>query len=381
MLDSPRVPTYRILVRDAARNRVAEVDDFDHFEAVLRFNAVSSWTLELPNDTDAADSLRLDGAGLIVERDGAVLLSGPVKRRDRRWDETEDVLEVSGRDDTVVLAERLAPPVPGGPPYTAFEFDVRTGAAETVMRQYVDLNAGPGAITVRRVPGLTLAADGARGTAVTGRARFTPLLELLQSLALAGGDLGFRVVQVGLNREFQVYAPADRTGTVVFSPDFGNLSGFDYAEAAAEGNYVYAGDRAEGTARVFVEGEDAASITRWGRIETFLDRRDTTNTTEIGQAISEELSQRASTVELSLSPTDVEGMRFLVDYGLGDKVTALIDGVALEQLVREVSVSLTADAGEVISPVVIGTPGLDLSTDLFARLAAAQRRIGRLERR
>jgi hypothetical protein len=406
---------YKIYVRDANLNRVAEVDDFNSLDLVLRFNSPSSWVLNLPTDSFAARELIKQRAGIIVVRDGQTILSGMVTNRKRKWEVLGDVTTVSGVDDTVWLARRLAYPVPSGPPYTTAEHDVRTDKAETVMRQYVDYNAGPNARSERRVPRLTLAVDQGRGKTVTGRARFDVLIDLLSSLALAGGDLGFRIVQVGQNLEFQVYQPTDKTKTAIFSPLLGNLREFEYSSDDAEANYVIVGGQGEGTARTFVERGDSTSITKYGRIESFLDRRDTTDDTELNQAIDEELAQKAEKMSLSISPIDTEQLKFGREYGLGDKVSVVITHPneiiemeevyyflnffqvgpfynerlkkiqekidVIQDVVREVKISITPE-GETIQPSV-GTPESLSSSILgiFDTVKKLKRRISNLERR
>lgn len=337
-------------------------------------------------DTDAASLLSAKGAGIIVERNGVVLLSGPVRKLERRWSKDEDDLVAWGPDDTFVLTTRIALPVPSGPPYSSSAYDVRTGVASTIIRQYVDVNAGPGAVVQRQVAGLALAADPGIGTTVTGRARFHWLIELAQSLAQTGGGLGFRVVQVGTTRQFQVYQPADKTATAIFSRDLDNLAGHEYSLAAAGANYVYAGGGGVGTARTIVEGQDSQSVVDWDRVETFLDRRDTTDPTELQQAITDELAARAQQADIRLSPVDTEGLAFGTDYGLGDKVTAVIDTVPLRDLIRQVNITLTAADGEVVEPAV-GTAALAQVVPTFfaspvvaPRDARADRRLSNLER-
>jgi hypothetical protein len=373
---------YAIYVRNAARARVAQVEDYAALRLALRFNAVGTWHLRVPRDSAAARLLGWESGagGIIVTRDNAALFSGPMHKLERRWNAREDVIEASGQDDLGWLADRLALPVPGGPPYTFASHDVRTGTCSTVLHAYVNVNAGAGASAQRRVAGLTFAADTGIGATVTGRARFDNLLELLQGLALVGG-IGFRIVQSGTDLEFGCYAPADLTDAVRFSPELGTLEAFQYAQESAEANYIYVGGGGEGTARTFVEGGGALSIATYGRIEAFRDRRDTTDPTELAQTLQEELGEKADRAELRLSPIDTAAMRYGADYGLGDQVTAVIDGVVLTDLIREVQIDLTADRGEVVTPV-IGTPGLAVANvpAIFRRQAQTSARVSNLER-
>ncbi|HLH22438.1 MAG TPA: siphovirus ReqiPepy6 Gp37-like family protein [Chloroflexota bacterium] len=377
------MPQYRLLVRDPGRIPVAEVDDFAELQAIPRFNAVGTWSLRLPATSRPAQLL-VEGGGLIVLRDGLTLLSGPVEQLDREWSVQGDMLTATGVDDVSLLAHRLAYPVPSGPPYTAQDYDVRTGVCETVLRQYVDANVGGAAAPARQEPALSLAADLGRGAPVTGRARFQTLLELLQGLALSGG-LGFRIRQqvtaVGFPLEFECYVPTDRSTSALFSRELGTLQSFGYTRAAATANYVIAGGSGTGTSRTFAERGDAASITTYRRREVFLDQRDTANAAELDQAIGQTLAQQAQRTELRLTPIDTASLAFGVDYQLGDVVTVMVDGVAFTDVVREVQLTLRGDQAEQIVPT-IGTPSLANSVVplLFRALRDLRGRISHLER-
>jgi hypothetical protein len=373
--------TLKIKARNSALRREGEIDDFLRFTMLLRFNRTSSWTLEVDAQSPAAALLDITG-GIIVERDGFVLLSGPVLSRRSINAGGRRTITYAGVDDTAALEVRLALPVPAGPPYTAVEYDDKSGPAETVLRHYVDRNLGPGATVERRLPYLTFPADLGRGTSVRGRGRFHMLLELLQPLALAGGDLGFRIVQVDNALEFQVYVPADRTRTAVFSEEFGNLAGHDYSQTRPVANYVYVGGQGEGTARAVVEGGDAASITTFGRREQFRDRRDLDTTATLEQARTEALAETQAETALSISPIDTAAVSYGRDYRLGDRVTVVIEGEAVKDVVREVVLTLSLDRGEELTPVV-GTPGARAPRDLalFAKQERQDRRLSKIERR
>jgi hypothetical protein len=372
----------KIEARNEALRRVGEIEDYRELTAELRFNAVSTFELTLDADSPAVPLLS-DTGGIIVTRDGRTLLSGPITRLRRMRKGNTATLTVTGVSDDVALAERLALPVPEGPPYTASAYDDKTGAAETVLRYFVDRNLGGSAVTARRLPYLVLLADQGRGGTVRGRGRFHRLLDLLQPLALAGGDLGFRLVQVGNTIEFQVYQPADRSGTAVFSLELGNLLGYDYATARPSANYVYVGGAGEGTARAIVEGGDAASIGRHrARVEAFRDRRDTDDPATLTQTRDETLAERAAQTALSISPIDTEAVAFGRDYDLGDRVTVVIDGEVIQDVVREVVLTLTREGADVIEPVV-GTPGASNPKvpALFDRQRRQAQQISNLERR
>jgi len=381
------VADYTIFLRDSSLRRVAVIEDYAELAILLRFNQSGGFDFTAPAASLAG--LLTPGAGVIIERDGVPLVSGPLDATRRTWAQDADHLILSGPDDGIALADRVALPVPlaapnsAGTAYAAAAYDVRTGAAETVMRGYVDANAGPGARPERAVPGLRLAAGLGRGGTITGRARFDALDELLRDLALAGGDLGFRVVQAtdAAALEFQVYPTRDLTSSAVFSAEYGNLRAYDYRRGVPPGTYLYVLGGGELTARAVIEGGDVGAIAAWRRREQAVDARNTADVGELTAQRDKELLDRRADVGLSVTPIDAPGLTFGVDYGLGDRVTVVVDGLPIREVVREVTLTLDTQGGETITPSVLspgaGAPTVDA---LYATIAQLGARLGRLER-
>lgn len=383
-------PTYRIAVRDPSLTIVAEADHYSQLTIQPRFNALGAWVLDLPADTDAAAALD-DGCGILVVRNGQVVFSGPMTHREDKGDDQGETVSCSGYDDLVFLQDRLAKPCAS--PYTAQTDDVRAGPAESVLKAYVQANTVAGGAWVDpthpAVTGLVVAPDLARGSTVTGRARFQSLLDLLFELALAGGDLGFRVIQTLTTPptlQFQVYVPADRTATAVFSRDFGNLRSYGYTTEAPTGNAITVGGQGTGNTRTFLERTDPTSIATYGRrVEAFVDQGNAATLAELQQSGDNELAQRADRGELTLEPLDTAGLSFLAPdptqgYQLGDKVTVVVRGVPVQDVVREVKITLAAESGEVLAPT-IGTPGARLTHTNTYVLRHLHRRLSLQERR
>ena len=356
--------------------RVLEVADWTSLTVSQKFNQPDTWILELPSDTDAALLFRQPGYGLVVDTGGSVLLSGPASRWKLAQEPSGGTLTVSGMSDDVWLARRLALPDPDGNFATA-EFDVRTGLAGTVIRQYVDANAGLSAQLDRQV--LQVAADQAEGTTVTGRARFDQLDQLVSALALAGGDLGWKVTDVAGDLVFDVFVPADRSATAVFSVDLGNLAGFSLDTTAPSGTYVYVGGDGDGVARTFVETQDGTAVGQWGRIEQFADGGRSDATSELEQVAAEVLAQAAQPAALAVRPIDTDAMTFGVDYELGDLVTVEVGGVPIVEKIREVTVRFDETGRRVVPKVQ--PPGAAQTLELVGAIARTQRRLDGLERR
>lgn len=374
---------WSIHVRDPSLQRVALLDDFQRLEAVKRLNKVGAWVLDLNASAEAALLLTEPGWGVDIVRssDGAHLLSGPMTKVERKRENSANTITVSGVDDMIHLNDRLAHPQPAtaSPPYNSQEHDVRTGVCSTVLRQYVDVNLGPSALGDRRVTGLTLAGDPVAGTSITGRARWQNLLTLLQELAVAGGGLAFDIQQVGSGLQFIVWTPADRSATVKFSVELRNLASYQYSLSAPETSYIVCGGGGEGTARTIRERTASADIVAWSRrIEQFVDRRDTTDSTELDQEITKSLEEGQTQTTVSFEPVDLPGMSYLDNYQLGDQVAAVVDD-SVTEVIREIKVEASPGSSRV-SPS-IGTPVMRDVARLFRRLRRVETRVGDIERR
>ena len=365
-------PSTVLLARDGDGVRQGQIDDFTSLTVTARFNDADTWVLDLPTSPVSA-LLLADGAGLVVERDGQVLTSGPVVEVQRQVDAQGDRLTVAGVSDDVWLARRVALPdtsvAPAG-------YDVRTGQVSAVLSQYVDVNAGPSAPLERRQ--VVLGTDPAVGSTVTGRARFQQLDVLLRQLALAGGDVGWKVVDLGGSLTFEVYQPTDRTDQAVFSFDLGNLASFTSTTRAPEANYLYVAGQGQLENRTVVEGGDTAGIDRWGRIEQFADRRDTDDTGELVQARDELLIEQAAQFGLALEPVDTVSLAFGTGYQLGDKVTVEVDGSPVVDVVRTVTITWDA-SGQTVVPSVQSASSRQMLR-LFERQRSLARRLADLER-
>lgn len=344
---------WKLFARDAGNRIIGELDDYQSATLITRFNDVGTWTLTTAASSRAAGLLATPGSGLIARRGDIIVLSGPMAGAARKRTGNSDVITFPGVDDNTWLKRRLTHPQPtsANPPYDVDAYDHRTGQCSGVLRGYVDANLGPSALAGRRIRGLVLAGDPGVGTTVTGEGRWQTVLELIRGLALAGGGIGFKIVQVGTGLMFVVYEPADKTARVVFTDDLENLGDFGYSIAAPDANYVYCAGGGDGTARVVREGSDPVSIADgWGRIETFRDRRDTSDPGELDQTIAEELAATKAVTNLEAQLLDLPQRAWLDDYGLGDAVTVIIAGDAVTEIIREVKIVLTAQQPMAATP-------------------------------
>jgi hypothetical protein len=363
---------WRVLVRNGDLEIVGELDDYQSLDMQLKFNDVSKWSITIDRRNRLASALIAPGGGIIVTRDGETVLSGDSDGdRSHQRDAGTNKLTINGSDDTVWLKTRQAHPQPSStaPPYSTTAEHVVTGIASSAMAVFVVFDVGPAAPVVgrRKLAGYT---DAGFGTSGTWRGRWQPLLTLFQEIATAspsaGIPCGFRIVQqVGVGLWFETYRPVDRTDDVIFSFGRENLLGIDYRHTPPEANYVYVGGQGDGTARTIYEQGDAASIAKWGRKEAFVDASSAANTGELAQAATKALTEMGEKSSLGIRPVDTPALAYGVHYGLGDRVTAVMDevgpdgdellGDVITDLVRECSIKLAPDS-TTITPA-IGTDG------------------------
>lgn len=360
-----------LVVADGTR-AMGELDVYESFEITGRFNAVSTWQLAAPSSSPLmADWLACTAPRLMVRIDGAPWRSGPVTHIERVVEYDGDHTTVSGVDDLVYLTRRVAHPTPAtaAPPYSSQAYDVRTGSASQVIAQYVNANAGPGAVAARRVEGLTVPVPAALGGTITGSARYEQLLDFV--VGLAGPlDLGVEVVDLAL----RVFQPA---GSAVFSTDLGTLASWRAQAVAPEANFAYVAGGGVGAARLIVEASDAASIAGWGRVETFVDRRDTTDLALLAQAGAKALEEGVDAPTVALEVLDVPGQQWLTDWNLGDVATVVLPGTTLVDVIREVTLTAEGNTPLHIRPVLGGG---EVELAVFRRLNEQSRRVRQLER-
>lgn len=362
---------------------------------VQRYCDVGTWRITAPLTPQHAQAAAEGWRVVVAPTDGSttVITSGYVEYADLELGTREatsgrrtvPTLTLSGRDDTAVLADRLAWPTPSAAlDAQTSAYDVRTGQASTVMRGYVLDNAGSSARTERRVPGLLVQTDPLIGAQVTGRARFDVLLDLLRGLAVAGG-IGFRVRYSPAtgNKIFEMYTPRDLRGPARFSAPSGAVRYLRYTLAAPTATTVVAGGRGEETARQFIGITDPAAEAAWQRrIETFLDYRsasDTDDGAELTQAAQRRLAESTATRSVTMIPVDTPQMTYGRDYGLGDRVTVDVGhGITVDQVVTEVELTATR-GGHLRAQPRVGD--LDPGPRQWRLLRDALARLARLETR
>ena len=386
-------------VRGADRVRVGQIDaaDLTGFLCVHRKNSVGSWSLKLPDKvlSDAGVlvrhklcwELRQPSAGLVITGPDWVL-SGPMiyAAQEQVPEDPDGTWTFEGVSDLVFLARPTAFPDPAiGTSQASSQSrasDTRTAAAETLMRTFVRLNVGEGAPANRRLAGLTSGTDLARGGTLTKSPRFDNLLELLQKIAL-GSNLLFDVIQVGDGLEFRVSVPVDVSSEERWDVDNGQLSRAKYGFTAPGCTRVFVAGQGEGTLRTIVEVTTAASLISeavWGRIERFVDHRNTDDLAELTQAGLEILAAEGSAItSLEVVPSADLAEGFGSRWLLGSVVTVVVGDQEILAPVTEVPVMITPE-GLFIGATVGDPTGFDWESTLSSRQSKTEARLSALER-
>jgi hypothetical protein len=322
------------------------------------------------------------GAWLTFMAGDVEVCSGHLRGLKRTWSSTDvkgGTLNAYGPTAEVVLSDRLIYQVPGSPASTqsAFAYDTRTGPGETIIKQWVNLNAGPGAIASRATLGLLVDPDAGQGATVSGSGRMDNLLTFIQPIVESAG-IGFRVLFGDDDTmNFQIFTPRDMSGVAKFGSELGNLASFEHILEASKSSAAIVGGSGDLTARVFREIDDTQSSSDWGaRSETFVDRRDTTDPTQMDQSGTSETVTNGPVTGLTIKTVDTPQLMFGRDYGLGDKVSLPEFGIT--DILRGVNIAWTASA----SPSVDSSVGTQTTTGTSAmakRLAALDAKIAALQ--
>lgn len=374
-------------------------------DVVTRRISTGSFAISVPWTEDRW--LRLPAAsGLILRRGGRSLLSGVWTRRVWRQgavgDEHPDgLIDLEGVDDNVIGTARLVVPDPTRTFATQNAAGVpdvwsMTGPIESIMYAMVNLNAGPGARVERRIPGLVMGEDQARGPVVAWKAlRYPTLQDELRRLAARAEQSGVRLLpafeQTGAGLTFHVRAADDRTGLVVFGAGLGNLDDQEYVEDGGEGVLrAVVGGKGEGAARVQREAVQADPFTlAFGTLpEVYIDRRDSSDSDSLQEAADDAIADGVAVVSWRGRALDTEGTRFGVDFDLNTLASVRVGPAGYEpisvfdDLVRELHFELNpADRTDTVRAAV-GHEGASTGVELpsLKRLAALRARVAKLER-
>ena len=216
---------------------------------------------------------------------------------------------------------------------------VKTGPAESVIKEYVSEQAGPGAGTRARA-GLSIEADGGGGNVVRVNKPYRNLLATIQEIAKVGGG-DFDLVRTGAGlfefRWFDGQRGTDRSGTVTFNIALGNMEQPRLTQRRHnEINAVYVGGQGQGAARVIVLRTDPARIadSPWNRIERWRDGRHEADIAGLNDLGDEWVEEGRPFDDLTFIPLQTPGSTLDLHYFFGDLVTGEMLGISAVKQIK-----------------------------------------------
>jgi hypothetical protein len=236
-------------------------------------------------------------------------------------------------------------------------YSLKSGPGETVIKSYVDENAGPGANAVSRLVsgvtyGLALEADAAQGLDWFGDQSYINLLDVIKEIASVT-NVDFDVIRVGaLDFEFRCYYPqrgTDRRASVIFGPNLGNMIDPVYSMSRTD-EITYAAALGSGsglTRHVVGAAATAESDSLWNHVEAIESAvsEDTYNALLAAANTKLEDSRAQETFTFNIIPSAKVYGR---DYFLGDIVTATFETVIRVMKITGVTVDV-AEGKESVS--------------------------------
>lgn len=358
---------YEIWLSDDAGIRLRLLDDHAGLELARRVNAVGAFTLTLDGSFDAdlmAVDRRLEVWRAPEEGMALRLLFVGFVRRWKWWTSAAGLtaLVVQGYDQNELLRRRIVA-------YKANSAQAaKDDQADDMMKAIVRENLGASATDADRnltALGVTVQADSGAGPTIEKKFAYRNVMDVLAEIAdvaaTAGTDVFFDLVPVSRTAlEFQTFTGqrgADHTwpgGTppVVFSLEFGNLEQpsleMDYS---GEVNYVYGAGQGEGDARVLVEVEDATreAASAWNRREGFKDARNDEAADQVTADAQEALEEGMPALRFNGQVAQTDQCRFGIEWEMGDRVTAVYQGLTVDTMIAAVNVKLDGNGKETVT--------------------------------
>jgi len=233
---------------------------------------------------------------------------------------------------------------------------LKGGPGETVIKEFVDENCGPGANSSLRlstgiwtavIPGLELEPNAGRGAIWKGAKAYENVLDVISEISLTT-SVDFNIVRIApLTFEFRCYFPqlgTDRSSYILFSPELANMTDIVHAVSRTEeANAIVVGGQGEAEdRRIFrMLNAETANDSPWNVIEVNRDGR--------SQPTVEELQTEAETAAKELAPQESYNFKVLQtdvrkyggEYFLGDKVRAAYRGVETVKKITGVTIEMT----------------------------------------
>lgn len=312
---------------------LAEIDNYESLLFTRRWHEVGEFELRINRYKQHTELLQRGNLIMLGANRNKV---GIIKHREIELDENGKASEnwlIKGIALKGVMVQRIIVPP------TNDSHDRASGAAETVMKHYINNHIVNPVDVKRKIDMVVIASDQQRGSSISWESRFKNLADELIEISKTSG-LGWDVTLDFSSKTwiFDVFEGRNLTVNqtenppVIFSSQFESLKQLSFVESDANyRNYGYIAGQGEGEDRRVVEVGDAEGLSR---IETFIDARDISEQDEDQQALPEEqviaklrergqqkLSEFAQEFFLEGQILTNSPFKYEIDYDLGDIVT------------------------------------------------------------
>jgi len=329
--------TCTIRVYDRAFNWLASTQSAESVQFTRELYDAGSFQIVISARAQAAAALLAPGNIVVINNDGH--RSGIV--RDFTAEAARGGVHFTVRGDTGSGLTRRRVSLPSPDPSQG-GYDRASGPAESVIKHFVNNNLADPADPARKIPGLTVAPDQARGVPVPAQLRFGTLAADIAGICQYA-RMGYEIYADCTNAAWimDVIEGADRSmsqsanAPVFFSIKEQNVSDYRYVQNAANyRNVAYCGGQGENETRLIQTVGQAAGLDRF---ETFIDCGNAAiaDLLALGQIKLADF-QSVKTLDLTALPRVFVLGR---DYFLGDTVTAYIADIGLTLDTRVESVT------------------------------------------
>ncbi len=354
--------SFQIEIRSPDTGAITQVFDGTTFHEIRYsrvLNDIGALVLSMPADDDLPalfppDTL-IEIKRTSPETGRLIVEETYFARMTHRFQENnEERFLIGGLSLNHLIARRVVNPADD--PFQAGGYSTKSGAADSVMREYALQQMGANASAARQFPFFSVGLVEGVGLSVGRRLRFENLFAVFQDIAKQS-MIDFRVSRTdGNNLELQIgRIGSDKTQTanypsqsfVLLDPVRGNMVEPSLLlDRRKEGNYLYAMAQGAGENRlVWPFAGYGVTDSPWNRIEFAEDIR----TSERGNAIElltearKLLKNKERTIEFSFQLSgDQPGNVYRLDWDIGDSITAQWGDVSQDLRVKSIEITATS---------------------------------------
>lgn len=238
-------------------------------------------------------------------------------------------------------------------------YTLKGGAADTVIAEYVDENAGPSAdatiapdVYARKraghIAGLTVSTAAGAAPSWAGQRSYQNLLTVIQEIGNLN-SVDFDIQRTGYSGTafvFTTYYPqlgTDRSASVSFAPNLANMLAPTYTKSRTEECTVVIalGQGQESSRRTIIAESAATADSPWNDIEFSKDARNESTVQGLTDAAEEELIKLEAKENFEFQVLQTATSIYGRNYFLGDIVTAYMSGITVTKKIVGVSMGFS----------------------------------------